>query len=35
MPVEKFTDPADLADVVVFMLSRPSKIRLHDVRVAY
>jgi NADP-dependent 3-hydroxy acid dehydrogenase YdfG len=31
----KFTDPADLADVIVFMLSRPPKIWLHDVRVEY
>lgn len=29
------TDPKDLADVVVFMLSRPPKIWLHDVRVEY
>lgn len=32
---DKFTDPADLADVVIFMLSRPPKIWLHDVRVEY
>lgn len=31
----KFTDPSDLADVVVFMLSRPPQIWLHDVRVEY
>jgi NADP-dependent 3-hydroxy acid dehydrogenase YdfG len=31
----RFTDPADLADVIIFMLSRPPKIWLHDVRVAY
>ena len=31
----KFTEPSDLADVVVFMLSRPPKIWLHDVRVEY
>lgn len=31
----KFTDPADLADVIIFMLSRPPKIWLHDVRVEY
>lgn len=30
---ENFTDPSDLADVVVFMLSRPDKIWLHDIRV--
>jgi short-subunit dehydrogenase len=29
------TDPKDLADVVVFMLSRPPKIWLHDVRIEY
>lgn len=34
-PIENFTNPADLADVVVFMLSRPPKIWLHDVRVEY
>lgn len=32
---DKYTDPADLADVIVFMLSRPSKIWLHDVRVEF
>jgi NADP-dependent 3-hydroxy acid dehydrogenase YdfG len=32
---DKFINPEDLADVVVFMLSRPSKIWLHDVRVEY
>lgn len=30
---EKFIKPEDLADVVVFMLSRPPQIWLHDVRV--
>jgi short-subunit dehydrogenase len=34
-PVQKFTNPADLADVIVFMLSRPKKIWLHEVRVQY
>lgn len=34
-PIEKFTDPADLADVVGYMLWLPPKIWLHDVRVAY
>lgn len=34
-PVGKFTNPADLADVVVYMLSRPEQIWLHDVRVEY
>ncbi len=32
---DKFIDPESLADVVVFMLSRPPKIWLHDVRVEY
>lgn len=35
VPSEKFTNPADLADVVVFMLSRPEKIWLHEVGVEY
>lgn len=34
-PVEKFTNPDDLADVVVFMLTRPEKIWLNEVHVAY
>ncbi len=34
-PIEKFTDPADLADVVAYMLTLPKKIWLHDVRVQY
>ena len=34
-PVEKFTDPDDLADVVGYMLNLPKKIWLHDVRVEY
>ncbi|MEM6384834.1 MAG: SDR family oxidoreductase [Pseudomonadota bacterium] len=33
VPSHIFTEPEDLADVVVFMLSRPPKIWLHDVRV--
>lgn len=33
VPNRIFTEPEDLADVVVFMLSRPPKIWLHDVRV--
>lgn len=32
---EKFIKPEDLADVIVFMLSRPPGIWLHDVRVEY
>ena len=34
-PVEKFTNPDDLADVVVFMLTRPDKIWLNEVHVVY
>lgn len=34
-PVNTFIDPKNLADVVVFMLSRPGQIWLHDVRVEY
>ncbi len=34
-PVENFTDPADLADVIAYMLMLPKKIWLHDVRVEY
>lgn len=30
---ENFTEPADLADVIVYMLSRPEKIWLHDIYV--
>lgn len=32
---DKFIKPEDLADVIVFMLSRPPQIWLHDVRVEY
>jgi len=32
-PTENFTNPADLADVIAYMLTRPDKIWLHDVRV--
>lgn len=35
MPTEKYMEPTDLADVVVFMLSRPKQIWLHDMRVEY
>lgn len=31
----EFTDPKDIAEVVVFMLSRPPKIWLHEVRITY
>lgn len=34
-PVEKFTSPDDLADVVVFMLTRPKRIWLNEVHVTY
>ena len=34
-PIQKFTDPADLAAVIVYMLSMPERIWLHDVRVEY
>jgi len=34
-PIEKFTDPADLADVIAYMLGLPPKIWLHDIRVQY
>lgn len=33
--LSQFTRPEDLADVIVFMLSRPPRIWLHDVRVEY
>lgn len=35
VPLEKFTEPEDLAEVIVFMLSRPKKIWLYDVWVEY
>ena len=35
VPSDKFTDPSDLADVIIYMLSRPKKIWLHEVRVEY
>ena len=34
-PIEKFTEPDDLADVVVFMLTRPQKLWLNEVHVVY
>lgn len=33
MPLEKFTDPADLADVIKYMLWLPPKVWMHEVRV--
>ncbi len=35
LPLEKFTEPEDLAEVIVFMLSRPKKLWLYDVRLEY
>jgi short-subunit dehydrogenase len=32
-PIEKFTNPSDLADVISYMLSLPKKIWIHDIRV--
>ena len=32
-PTEKFTNPSDLADAIAYMLTRPDRIWLHDVRV--
>lgn len=35
MPFEKFTDPADLANVIKFMINQPPKIWLNEVHVAF
>lgn len=35
VPKEKFTDPADLAEVIAFMLNQPDKIWLNEVHVTY
>lgn len=35
MPVGKYSEPDDLADVVLFMLTRPPKLWLNEVHVAY
>ena len=35
MPIENFTDPNDLANVISYMLSVPPKIWMHEVRVTY
>jgi len=32
-PVETFTDPGDLADVIVFMLSRPKRLWINEIRI--
>ena len=34
-PVQKFTDPKDLANVIVYMMSLPEKIWIHDVRIEF
>lgn len=34
-PRDNFTDPSDLADTIVFMLTRPPKIWIHDIRITY
>ena len=31
----KLTDPADLAEAIVFMMTRPAKIWLHEIKVEY
>lgn len=33
--MDEFSDPADIAETIYFMLSRPPKIWLHDVRITY
>lgn len=35
MPLEKYSEPDDLAEVVLFMLTRPPKIWLNEVHVTY
>ena len=35
MPLENFADPADLADIITYMLGQPPKIWMHEVRVSY
>ena len=30
-----YTDPNDLADTIVFMLTRPPKLWIHDIRITY
>ncbi|MBU1118052.1 SDR family oxidoreductase [Patescibacteria group bacterium] len=34
-PRDNFTDPNDLADTIVFMLTRPPKLWIHDIRITY
>lgn len=35
MPTEKYTSPDDLAEVVLFMLTRPAKLWLNEVQISY
>lgn len=35
MPTEKYTNPDDLAEVVLFMLTRPAKLWLNEVQITY
>jgi short-subunit dehydrogenase len=35
MPTQKYSEPDDLADVVIYMLTRPPKLWLSEVRVTY
>lgn len=35
VPVGRFTNPADLADVVVFILTQPEKTWLYDIRIGH
>lgn len=34
-PLNNFTDPNDLADTIVFMLTCPPKLWIHDIRITY
>ena len=35
MPTDKYSEPGDLADIVVFMLTRPPKIWINELHVVY
>jgi short-subunit dehydrogenase len=35
MPLEKYSEPDDLADVIVFMLTRPPKLWVNEIHVVY
>lgn len=35
MPLENFADPADLADIITYMLGQPPKIWMHEVRICF